>query len=326
MIKTWEFAKIVAMGKLPPAMMLFGASPYLIDYYVKKISHLYAPDDEPLRLYYNEYSFATAKAHLSQGSLFGGSNLLVIKSEAKVPKKELDELITMVDKSPTNFLLYAYYGPDHKESHKAFGGKKTNSDCVRFFEPQLNDAIPLLQEEAQRLQLQINHAVLAHLFNSQNGDIALSVNELSKLAILNRPIQSKDIDALVYSLADVKLDDIIANLLEKKDFKNDLSQLLESGEDAPRVVASISSFVALLFKFLAHIKMHGSVSSKDIMGFQLPKPIENQRITLCRRFSLKTYQEMLALLLECELELKTATGQDKDALLYAGLLRLQSIM
>lgn len=326
MIKAWEFANIVASGKLPSSMMLLGASPYLIDYYIKKLSQLFAPDDEPLKLYYKEYNFAQAKAHLSQGSLFGGNNLLIIKSESKVPKKELDELIAMVDKSPTNFLIYAYYGPDYKESHKAFGGKKTNSDYVRFFEPKLNDAMPLLQEEAGRLGLQISHPVLAHLFNTQNGDIALSINELSKLAILNRPIDAKDIDALVYSLADVKLDDIIADLLAKKDFKKDLAQLLETGEEPPRIVANISTFVTVLFKFLSHIKIHGTVSSKDVMGFQLPKDIEKQRIDLARRFSLGEYHKILKLLLDCELQLKSSGGQDKDALLYAGLLKLQSVI
>jgi len=325
-MKAWEFPKAVASGKVPASMMLFGASPYMIDYYIKKLSFIYAPQDEACKLYYNEYNFAAAKAHLSQGSLFGGSNLLIIKSEKKVPKKDLDELIAMVAKSPTNFFIYAYYGTDYSGSNKSFDAKKTASDNVRFFEPKIRDAVPLLQEEAARIHLQIDHATLSHLFNSQNGDIALSINELSKLAILNRPIHSKDIDTLVYSLADVKLDDIIANLLEKKDFKNDLAQLLESGEEPPRVIGNISSFIAVLFKFLAHIKINGSVTSKVVLGFQLPPDIEKQRIELCRRFTLKNYQSMLQLLLDCELQLKHASAQDKDSILYAGLLRLQSIL
>ena len=325
-MKAWEFPKALASGNLPASMMLFGASPYMIDYYIKKLSLLYAPQDEPLKLYHSEYNFATAKAHLSQGSLFGGSNLLIIKSEKKIPKKELDELISMVAKSPTNFFIYAYYGSDYSTSHKSFDPKKTASEHVRFFEPKIKDAVPLLQEEAHRIGLQIDHATLSHLFNSQNGDIALSINELSKLAILNRPVQSKDIDALVFSLADVKLDDIIANLLEKKDFKNDLAQLLESGEEPPRVIANISNFVTVLFKFLAYIKLNGSVTSRAVLGFQLPPDIERQRIDLARRFTLQSYQQMLQLLLDCELELKHATGQDKDSILYAGLLRLQSIL
>jgi len=325
-MKGWDFPKALASGKLPPAMMLFGASAYMIDYYIKKLSTLYAPQDEAFKLYYGEYNFTSAKAHLSQGSLFGGSNLLVIKSDKKIPKKELDELIALVAKSPTNFLIYAYYGPDYSTSFKSFDPKKTASDYVRFFEPKLKEAVPLLQEESHRIGLQIDYAVLSHLFNSQNGDIALSINELSKLVILNRPIQSKDIDALVYSLADVKLDDIIANLLEKKDFKSDLAQLLESGEEPPRVIGNISSFVTVLFKFLAHIKLNGSVTSRAVLGFQLPPDIEKQRISLATRFTLQHYKEMLQLLLDCELELKHAAGQDKDSILYAGLLRLQSIL
>ncbi len=325
-MKAWEFPKAVAAGNVPASMMLFGASPYMIDYYIKKLAFIYAPQDDACKLYYNEYNFNLAKGHLAQGSLFGGNNLLIIKSDKKVPKKELDDIIELVGKSPTNFFIYAYYGPDHKTSSKSFDGKKIPADSVRFFEPTIKDAIPFLQEEAAQMQLPIDQAVLAHLFNSQNGDIALSINELSKLSILGRQVTSKDVDALVYSLADVKLDDIIANLLEKKDFKKDLRQLLETGEDSTQIVSQISSFITVLFKFLAHIKLHGNVSSKDIFGFQLPKPIEAQRIALCRRFTLPMYQIILQLLLDCELELKHSTGKDKESILFASLLRLQSII
>jgi DNA polymerase III subunit delta len=325
-MKVWDLPKLLAAGNIPPAMMLYGASPYMIDYYVNKLSMFFAPDDEACKLYHNEYNFTTAKAHLSQGSLFGGNNLLVIKNEKKVPKKELDDLVAMVAKSPGNFLIYAYYGPDYTTSNKSFTSKKLPCDNVRFFEPNIKDAMPLLQEEAHKLNLAIRNDVLSHLFNTQNGDVALSINELSKLAILNRPIENKDIDALVYSLADVKLDDIIAQLLEKKDFKQDLTQLIESGEEPARIISNIASYVTMLLKYLSHMKIYGNSDAKSILGFPLPPQIHTQRINLSKKFTLLKYQEMLGLLLQAEIELKSAIKHDKEALLFSTLLKLQRLV
>ncbi len=324
-MRHYEIAGAMNSGNLPRAMMLFGESTFMIDYWISQLARFYAPQDEACRLYFQEYNFSAAKAHLSQGSLFGGSNLLIVKSEKKVAKKELDELVEMTQKAPDNFFIYAYYGTDYKTSNKSFT-KKNVTENVRFFAPSFKDAMGLLQQECQRLGIKVDQYVLAHLYNSQNGDIALSVNELSKLSIIDRPIETKDIDALVYSLAEVKLDDIIADLLSKKDFRKDLSTLLESGEEPIKIITNISGFVSQLFMFVAHMKLEGNASSQAVLGYRLPPHLEKQRADQAKKFSLGTYTKMLQLLLECEYEIKSPGSHDKQALLFATLLKLQSLI
>ena len=279
----------------------------------------------PMELAYHEYHFQTAKSHLSQASLFGGNNVLIIKNDKKVPKKELDELVALTQKSPNTFLVYAYYGSDYKTSNKSFT-PKDKADNIRFFEPNFGDATKLIQAEVARRGMSMDHYTVAHLYNSQNGNIALAMNELEKLSILNRPIERRDIDEQVYSLAEVKLDDLISQLLEKKEFRATLERLLESGEDPIRIITAISGFVGQLFMFVAQMKLFGNSDSRAVLGYKLPGFIEDQRAEQARRFKLQTYRKMLTHLLQSELTLKQSKSTEKEALLFAALLQLQRML
>ncbi len=301
--------------------MLYGDSHFFIDYYLKFFSTI--PDANVLSLYHDEYDFNSAKAHLSQGSLFGDQNLLIIKNEKKVPKRELDILLEMVRKNPDNTFLYAYYGDDMKTSAKAFD-KKSGGIEVRMFPPFASEAKSLVMQEAQRLGVQLDGYSANHLIESQNGDLGLAFNELTKLQILGRPISSKDIDTLVYGVGEVKIDQFINHLLAKKDFRNELQHVLESGEDEIRIVTAISSFVTQLYLFYAHIKIHGIADSRAILGYKLPQKIEQERAQQSIKFKQHQYDAILNLLLENELKMKSSGGMDKEALLLATLIKLQS--
>jgi len=76
----------------PRAMLFFGDNEYQITNYLQHYINITKASDSLLTLYFDEYSFERAKAYLSQSSLFGGTNLLIIKREKKIPKKELDVL------------------------------------------------------------------------------------------------------------------------------------------------------------------------------------------------------------------------------------------
>ncbi len=316
-----ELDNLIRSGQKVRALMLYGDSHFLIDHYLKYFSNI--PDANVLTLYHDEYDFQSAKAHISQGSLFGDQNLLIIKNEKKVPKKELDVLLELVKKNPDNTFLYAYYGDDMKTSAKAFD-KKSGGIEVRMFAPFANEAKSMLMQEAQRLGVQLDSYSANHLIESQNGDLGLAFNELTKLQILNRPISSKDIDALVYGVGEVKLDQFINHLLAKKDFRDELHHVLESGEDEIRIVTAISAFVTQLYLFYAHIKIHGIADSKAILGYKLPQKIEQERAQQSIRFKQHQYDAILNLLMESELKMKSSGGMDKSALLLGTLIKLQS--
>jgi len=73
--------------ELPRAVLLFGDNDYMIDYYTDHYRSKLDAKESLLALYHDEYSFEQAKGYLSQSSLFGGINLLIIRRAKKIPKK-----------------------------------------------------------------------------------------------------------------------------------------------------------------------------------------------------------------------------------------------
>ena len=222
-----EFDKHIRQQSISNSFVFFGESHFLIDMYTKMLTNV--DDANILNFYYDEYDFAAAKMHLSQASLFGDRNILIIKSEKKVPKKELDTLLDFCEKNTDNIFVYAYYGSDQKSynTKTAFKGKSTMA--VRFFHPKEYEAQNIVLSVAQDKNVNIDKYTIAHLLQIHNGDVALACNEIEKLRVFDRPITTKDVDSLVFGLAEVNLDDFIKKILYKKDFKTDLQNLLEHG-------------------------------------------------------------------------------------------------
>ncbi len=323
-MKRQELDKLIQDGRPPQAIMLYGDSHFLSDRYVRLLST--KEDANLLSLYHGEYDFNSAKAHLSQGSLFGGQNILIIKSEKKVPKKELDILLELCKKSPDNIFIYAYYGPDFKKPTTAAFTAKSGGVAIRFFTPYPGEAKAILMQEAASLGVQLDQHAAFHLLEIQNNDLGLACNELTKFQIFNKPIGSKEIDALVFGMGEVKVDQLIHKILKKEDYFNDLQRVLESGEDEIRILTSISGFVTQLYLFYAYIKLHGAANSIDILGFRLPPAIEKERTQLCIRFKQRTYTDMINLLMDAELTMKSSGTPDKNAILLSTLMKLQRIM
>ncbi|MBN2870100.1 MAG: hypothetical protein JXK04_04000, partial [Campylobacterales bacterium] len=156
-----ELDRHLQNGSAPRAIALFGESHFLIDRYVRRLAAV--EEASVLSLYYDEYDFSTAKAHLSQGSLFGGQNLLIVKTEKKLPKTELDTLVELVGKNPDNTFIYCYYGDDVKGADTAFKGSHAGS--VRLFHPYANEARAIVLQEAQALGIALDNQALLHLLD-----------------------------------------------------------------------------------------------------------------------------------------------------------------
>lgn len=306
----------------PRAMALFGESHFLIERYAQKLAAIEGAS--VLSLYHDEYDFNAAKAHLSQGSLFGDQNLLIVKHEKKLPKSDLDTLVELVGKNSDNTLIYCYMGDDVKGADTAFKGSHAGS--VRFFHPYANEAKAIVMQEASALGVQIDHQAAVHLLNAHNNDLALACNELSKLAILGKTITIKEIDEYVFGLAEVKLDHFITQVIEKKNILGPLRHLLESGEEEIRILTALSGFLTQLFLFNTAIKLHGVADSALVLGYKLPGFIEKERAGMSIKISPEGYKRGLNLLLDTELKMKSTGSPDQESLLLSALLKLQSVL
>jgi len=312
---------------LPKAVLLYGENEYLIDHYIDTYIKKTDAKESMLSLYHDEWHFEQAKNFLSQTSLFGGTNLLVVKHEKKIPKKELDVLVALANKNPDNYFIYGYAGAakDAKSMQAAFTDKK-GGVWVRFFEPNIRDGIAILQQKAQTIHLDIDHYALQHLMLILNNNLALCANELNKLAILGTKVTGKDIDRLVYSTAPLATEQLLIDLFNKKPITEMITKLLEIGEDESKILRSTQFFVNQIFLFHAYIKLNGHVDSAAILGYKLPKHIEEQKAQLALRVKSAALLKICEHLLESELAMKKAPATQREVLLYSMLIKLQGYL
>jgi len=324
-----EFENVLNSSKLPKSLLLYGACFYQNNYVGQKIlEKLSVLPEEKLLFYYDEYDFRLAKSFLSQSSLFGDRNILIIKTDKTIPKKELDALIELANKNSTNHFLFQFFGDDSKAKNisKAFTPKKS-ANFVRFFKPNQGEAIFMLQNRAKEIGLSIGGYALSHLYQLQNEDITLCINDLEKLNILDKEIEICDIDKLIYGLGSVGMDGFVYELLQKKDIRETYARLMELGNaDEIRIINAIESYISQLFLFYSYIKINGSFDARAVLGYPLPPALAQERSRLCMMFDLKTYNAVFKLLLESEYRLKKIQNIDKNSLLLSTLIKLQSLL
>ncbi len=309
---------------LPKALLLWGDNAYLIDHYIKHYILTLQAKDEMLTLYFDEWDFMKAKNYLSQSSLFGGINLLIIRYNKKIPKKELDILIALANKTSDNYLIFGFEGEakNAKAMQSSFTDKK-GGVWVRFFEANIREGVEMLQAKAQTIGLDIDHYALQHLILTLNNNLALCDNELDKLAILGTKVTSKDIDRLVYSTASLATEQFLTSLFEKQPVLEMIGTLLESGEEETMVLRNTQRFVNEIFLFHAYIRLHGAPDSVEILGYKLPKQIEEKKAQLAMRVKPAALLNITEHLLESELEMKRSGNINKETLLYGTFIKMQ---
>ncbi len=318
-----EFDKHIQNKTVSNSFIFFGESIFLIDMYAKMLTNI--DDANILNYYHDEYDFSSAKAHLSQGSLFGDRNILIIKSEKKVPKKELDILLEFCKKNPDNIFVYAYYGSDYKTYNNKKNFAKTNTMNVRFFHPKEYEAQNIISQIAQEKNVNIDKFTISYLLKIHNGDVALASNEINKFKVYDRAITTKDIDNLVYGLASINLDDFIKILLDKKDFRPDLQNILEHGEDEIRIISAITTYLTQLYMFNIYIRVNGAPNALEILGYPAPSFVVEQKASYAIKIKPHAYLKLHELLLSSELQMKSS-HVDKSAILFSSLIRLQKLL
>ncbi len=320
-----EFEKILSQ-ELPKIALLFGENSFFLDYYSRVYIDKLNASEELLQHFFDEYNYEQAKNYLAQGSLFGGVNLYILRSDKKINKKELEQLIESCNKNPNNYFLYLYEGGSSNAKTLTTSFSKKNSAVnVRFFEPNMREAKEFAQKKVNKINLNITPYAVDYLINTLNFNLSLVDKELEKLAILDESIEVAHIDSLVYSTAPLGVEKMLISLFKKEEISSTLEKLIELGEDEFTILRSMQRFVQQLFLFHAYIKLNGRPNSKEILGYQLPKFIEEQKASLAVRVKsnklLKIYQELI----ELELLIKS-NSSNRESLFFAGLLKIRNLL
>ncbi len=320
-----EFEKILNT-KLPKALLIYGDDTYAIEQYISYYIDKLGAKEDKLKLYFEEYDFDQAKSYLSQNSLFGNTNLLILKTEKALTKKDAETLLELIQKSGDNYLIYVFLGIQKEIKPLVPLFKSSENVEVRLFEPTIKESLVALRKKATYIELDIDDYVLEHLILSLNNNLMLANGELDKLKILNRAITTKDIGELVFCETSMSAERFIIDICNKKMSFTTLNTLLESGNDINAIIRSTQVFLNQILLFQAHIKLNGVVNSQDILGYKLPKQIEEQRAMIANRIKSSKLLKAFEHLLQSEIEIKRAQAPQKETLLYAMFIELQNIL
>lgn len=318
-----ELENLLISPNFPNTFLLFGADDYQIELFSKEIlakfTHL-----NRLSLYYDEYDFSAARSHLCEPSLFGDEPLLHVKSDKKIPSKELKILIDACKNRGA--FIYELYESDAKtlfDTQKAFG-----MNFVRFFKPSSPDeAVNLLQRQANKMSLNITKNALYELYRIHNENLYLAASELNKLLSLDTAINENIVRSLVFSLSTVSFDEIFDKFINLKDIRQDFFSCVEDG--GFNEILFINSFyraIFRLFKLHSSIKISGKFDIKETLGYTPPPNIANELKKQCLSINLTAYTELFVSLNLIEFEIKTNAKLDKTHFLLSSLISMQNLI
>ena len=283
-----------SLPSLPHSVVFWGDNFYLREY-EKKILDKFK-DANILKMYYDEFDFDKAKLHLSENSLFGDTNVLILKHN-KIPPN-IEKLFEFAKDS---YFFFFYYGNNHI--------KYENS--VRFFAPEVKELFLFIENKAKELNITISKQAVMKLI--QSVESVFLEKEIEKLALFKSEIYENDIDEIVFFYKEDRFEDIIVDILEGREFENSLKNLLlKVGYN--RFLVAIINYIKDLYKYNLYIKKTGLSSLKGLLGYQLPYDIERKRVSLAIKFKEKDYYKLLRFLLSKELEIRK--GKDEETIFW----------
>jgi len=292
------------------AYMFYGQCDYLVDIYSNNVAQKLSGGEDIRKIYFDEYNYKECENFLSQSSLFSATNILMIKTIKKIPKKELDTLISICNTNQDSFLIVSGIGEtDFKTMAKSFT-KKTKGCEVRFFNPNDQEAIHILNDITHQKNIECGFGELQYLYNMHQKDMSLTVNDLNKLSILQTPITANIINAQCFGMGAVSIDDFLNKLFTGQNINKDLYMILEEGMNEINLINQTTSFLQQLFNINSYLKLNGQLNIVEIWGYKLPTHIANTRASIAMKFNNDEFLEMLNFFSNLELELKTKKGLD----------------
>lgn len=273
------------LREVPRAILLYGDSDFLISYYSDMI--LKKLDGECRRIYFEEYDHQEVLNYLGVNSLFGGINILVLRLYATLNKKQMQDILYMLEHNPNSFLIVellksptitdAEYAKRFKAMATLFKPTAKLKEVfeVRLYPPFRDDMVKILYNRACELGLKIDSSLLNFLLDVQHDDLAIAYNELEKF-IYYETITPQLIEELSYSLGDVKLESLLNCLFDKQGHLTSTLQILhDEGMDNMELLREITRYFYILFKLYGHSRMHGNMDSKEVLGYKAPPQLFN---------------------------------------------------
>ncbi|MDE6885544.1 MAG: hypothetical protein K2P17_00660 [Helicobacteraceae bacterium] len=319
----------------PQAVFLYGECDFLINFYSKKLKdlHLAKSSLDIFNFYFEEYNAKQIKELLSEQSLFSNSSLVIVKlnkikdSRKKAKDTEIASFLEILAKNKNNFLIIEFYddnSSDYARSAKMISTLFNNPNFVfvRFFNPTKNEALEILRQNARSLRLKIADSLLMYLYELQNNQIGICVNELNKFTLINGEISKTNIENLSYGLYTNSIDELCESLLERGDWVKILAKIQEEGVQDIDFIRALQNYFYRLFLFFSFIKSNGRCVSSEILGYTLPKQLEEKYARYAMKLKEIHYLSIFTTL--SKWRSNTINGKDKDY--FSNLIKLKALI
>jgi DNA polymerase-3 subunit delta len=327
-----EFELQLKKNHIYKSVLFFGLCVYSFEYFVNKLISLIGSKDDIKTVYFDEYDFDEAKEFLSQSSLFSDSNILLIKTTSKIDAKELKALIEMTTKIDNSYLIISLYPNNDDAKYSKISASMQNqflkaqnkATFVRFFKPNLRESMDFISNKAKIRGVNISSQLVKELYFNNSENLELSIADLEKLRIYQEEITPAHLEEIKLQIFEISIDDFMYKILEKKDIFKDYKYLCLYGLKEIEFISRFASFVQSLILFNIYIRENGNFNSKDILGYKLPKQIEEKRAKTSILFNIKKYEFILNAILGIDLALKGEVKINKQDFLFSKLLQIQS--
>lgn len=312
-----ELDKLLQSNSFPNYFLLFGGDEYQIELYATEILNKFSKDNV-LSLYFDDYEFNLAKGHLEQASLFADSNILHIKTDKKIPAKELKVLIDLCKKDENNAFIFELHEADMKaifDNQKAF-----DKNFVRFFPPNNpNEAVNILSLHVAKLGIKATQTALRNLYILQNESLYLCASELNKLAQITDNINESVIERMAVEANSLGFNALFDSLISCKNIQKDLASFMNNTDfNEISFINNLYKSFYRLFKISTYSKINSSFSLKEVLGYEPPINVANTLQQQARSISLNTYLEIFMKLNLCEYDLKVkCKGEQESYFLYS---------
>ena len=274
------------LDNISKSTLFYGQNYYFINKYIEEYKQKIRPNNI-LKQYFKDYNYSLIIDYLSQSSLFGGDNLLIIFTDIKIKKKELDNLIKICYINKNSYFIYIFSGEDKnaKTLQNSFI-PKYKSIWVRLFQLNINENIQELITLSKIINLSIDNESIILLLKKTNN-LLIASSELSKLLILDRKIKKSDINNLIFSVEDIDLEDFFINIIELKDnIFIQLKNIIEGGETEITIIRYLSYSFNKIILLKTYQTIFNHINFKEVLGYQPPLNITNRYSNLIDKLSL----------------------------------------
>jgi DNA polymerase-3 subunit delta len=216
-----------------------------------------------------------------------------------------------------NYFYLFYYGDSKQVKTKGFG-----NNFVRFFKPDLREMIILSNEYMKSKNISIDLEHLKYLISKI--DYRFLFREIDKVSMLKN-ISKNSIDKLLFDYSQTSFDELFDALFLKQEYLKKLEYILYEGVDEIAVLMAFVRYVNNLYMFNLHIKniSHENVS-KDVLGYQLPKQIEEIRKKISIQIKEEQFLQIFEILFRNELAMKSS--KDKHSLIFQTFIEINILL